>query len=89
MLYQAESPAAHIIDAVSRSAPDDPVPGVLTDAMLPEIAKLSEEQRALLELRLRRARGTGRRTRAATPMPLSFTQGQLWFLHRPEPGTPV
>jgi hypothetical protein len=47
------------------------------------IAGLTVEQRELLAMRLRRA------GRAERPTPLSFTQEQLWFLDRLEPGTPV
>jgi non-ribosomal peptide synthase protein (TIGR01720 family) len=49
------------------------------------IADLTPDQRELLALRLREVR-----TRPATDrVPLSFTQEQLWFLDRMEPGTPV
>lgn len=43
-----------------------------------ELADLTEEQRQLLRLRLRRA-----------DAPLSFTQEQLWFLDRLDPGNPA
>ncbi len=48
----------------------------LTDSA--ELADLTEEQRQLLRLRLRRA-----------DAPLSFTQEQLWFLDRLDPGNPA
>ncbi|MCG5436854.1 condensation domain-containing protein, partial [Micromonospora foliorum] len=53
----------------------------------PDLAGLTPEQRELLALRLRQARP--QRPDAATAYPLSFTQEQLWFLDRLEPGTPV
>jgi non-ribosomal peptide synthase protein (TIGR01720 family) len=43
-----------------------------------DLADLTEEQRQLLRLRLRRA-----------DAPLSFTQEQLWFLDRLDPGNPA
>jgi non-ribosomal peptide synthase protein (TIGR01720 family) len=52
--------------------------------------QLTAEQRELLALRLRKAQQHVRAGRpAAEPAPLSFTQEQLWFLDRLEPGTPV
>ena len=58
------------------------------------IAALTPEQRELLALRLRNAQAartddpaTQRRSESA--LPLSFTQEQLWFLDRLDPGTPV
>ncbi|MET8118319.1 condensation domain-containing protein [Micromonospora sp. NPDC005189] len=53
----------------------------------PDLAGLTPEQRELLALRLRQTRT--HRPDAATAYPLSFTQEQLWFLDRLEPGTPV
>ncbi|MGB3438350.1 MAG: condensation domain-containing protein [Actinophytocola sp.] len=46
-----------------------------------DLADLTEEQRQLLQLRLRRA--------ARVDAPLSFTQEQLWFLDRLDPGNPA
>ncbi|WP_430502694.1 condensation domain-containing protein [Micromonospora trifolii] len=53
----------------------------------PDLVGLTPEQRELLALRLRQARP--QRPDAATAYPLSFTQEQLWFLDRLEPGSPV
>ncbi|MEV0804951.1 condensation domain-containing protein [Micromonospora sp. NPDC050200] len=58
----------------------------MTQNLHPDLADLTPEQQELLALRLRRAR-----TQRPDPGPLppSFTQEQLWFLDRLEPGTPV
>ncbi|WP_435209170.1 condensation domain-containing protein [Micromonospora sp. bgisy143] len=68
----------------------------MTQDLHPDLADLTPEQRELLALRLRQARGNqghaGPARTAPTPTasyPLSFTQEQLWFLDRLEPGTPV
>ncbi|MEO6089071.1 MAG: condensation domain-containing protein [Umezawaea sp.] len=55
----------------------------MTDHLTHLGADLTEEQRQLLELRLRRA------TRSDESLPLSFTQEQLWFLDRLDPGNPA
>ncbi|KKK07560.1 condensation domain-containing protein [Micromonospora sp. HK10] len=59
----------------------------MTQNLHPDLADLTPEQRELLALRLRRARG--RRADPGAPRPLSATQEQLWFLDRLDPGTPV
>src|SRR5512142_2728805 len=53
----------------------------MTDTFQQKITDLTPEQRELLALRLRKT--------ADEPLPLSFTQEQLWFLDRLEPGTPA
>src|SRR4026209_2001831 len=57
-------------------------------------AKLSAAKRALLEKRLR-GEGSGsanpvipRRPRTG-PLPLSFAQERLWFIHQPAPTSPL
>ncbi|MFG1883929.1 condensation domain-containing protein [Micromonospora sp. NPDC049102] len=68
----------------------------MTQDLHPDLADLTPEQRELLALRLRQGRasqGRASESRAsqsrADHYPLSFTQEQLWFLDRLEPGTPV
>ncbi|MFC7711330.1 condensation domain-containing protein [Micromonospora lupini] len=69
----------------------------MTQDLHPDLADLTPEQRELLALRLRQTRASqaraGRPDTDATPAtvdyPLSFTQEQLWFLDRLDPGTPV
>lgn len=60
----------------------------MTHDLSPELADLTDEQRELLALRLReaKARRGGERLKR---LPLSFTQEQLWFLDRAQPGTAV
>lgn len=59
------------------------------------VIDLSPEQRALLDLMMRRKGLTAieidaipRRTQTG-PIPLSFSQQRLWFLHQLSPGTPI
>jgi non-ribosomal peptide synthase protein (TIGR01720 family) len=54
-----------------------------------ELADLTPEQRELLALRLRKAQRPNAVEPRSDRAPLSFTQQQLWFLDRLEPGTPV
>lgn len=70
-----------------------------TDAMThdlsAEFTELTPEQRELLTIRLGEARAERRQGQPDAPrsssdrLPLSFTQEQLWFLDRLDPGTPV
>lgn len=55
----------------------------MTQDLSAELAGLTLEQRELLRLRL------AERVRRAERLPLSFTQEQLWFLDRMDPGTAV
>ena len=59
----------------------------MTENLVDQLASLTDEQRALLELRLRRTRRAG--PPAPEGLPLSFTQEQLWFLDRLDPGNPA
>jgi len=67
----------------------------MTNDISSALAELTPEQRRLLSIRLREARSQRRQPPPAPPrtasdqLPLSFTQEQLWFLDRWDPGTPV
>ena len=64
-------------------------------SLLDQIAQLSPEKRALLELKLQqKLQGTatkpsGVRREARTTAPLSFTQQRFWFLAQLEPDRPI
>lgn len=65
----------------------------MTERISDQLAELTPEQRQLLAMRLRKAaHGNGAGPSAEhqrQPLSLSFTQEQLWFLDRLEPGNPA
>jgi len=84
----------HDLEAVAAARPEPSAPPPPRPAVSTRLAELSAEKRRLLDAVLREQRAAAAgvilpREDSSSPVPLSFSQERMWFLHQLDPASAV